>query len=111
MYLNGKSSFEALSAGEREKDEKETSYESALAESCREPILNAENLVYQWYEQVDSENTTIWANFHGADPNVELVEINIRKCVFYPKQEKDYITVSGFELAQGGVPVCCRRRK
>ena len=28
--------------------------------------------------------TTIWANFQGADPNTELVEINVRRSVFYP---------------------------
>lgn len=105
VYLNGKSFFEALSVEEVEKAEKRENGYQLPWQNYREPILNTEDSIYQWYAQVDSENTTIWANFHGADPNVELVEINVRKCVFYPKQAgKDYITVSGFELAQAACP-------
>ena len=49
--------------------------------------------------------TTIWANFQGADPNAELVEINVRRSVFYPTEHHlDYITVRGFELAQAACP-------
>jgi hypothetical protein len=58
-----------------------------------------------WYAEVDAESTTIWANFQGADPNTELVEVNVRRSVFYPDQTHlDYITVRGFELAHAACP-------
>ena len=38
-------------------------------------------------------------------PNAELVEINVRRSVFYPREHHvDYITVRGFELAQAATP-------
>jgi hypothetical protein len=58
-----------------------------------------------WYAEVAAETTTIWANFQGADPNAELVEINVRRSVFYPEvPHLDYITVRGFELCQAACP-------
>lgn len=105
VYLNGKSFFEARSVEDVVKAERrETGYCLPWDTYC-EPILNADDTIYQWYAEVDADNTTIWANFQGADPNEELVEINVRKCVFYPKQPyKNYITVSGFEMAQAACP-------
>jgi len=38
-----------------------------------------------WFGQVDKDTTTIWAQFKGVDPNTQLVEINVRRTVFYPK--------------------------
>ena len=106
VYLNGKSFYEAQSLQEvKEAKRRETGYNYIWASGHKEPILDPEDTVYQWCCQVDEENTTIWANFQGADPNRELTEINVRKCVFYPTQSgKDYITVSGFELAQAACP-------
>jgi len=58
-----------------------------------------------WYAEVGENTTTIWANFQGADPNAELVEINVRRSVFFPVEHHvDYITVRGFELAQAACP-------
>ena len=58
-----------------------------------------------WYAEVGEDATTIWANFQGADPNAELVEINVRRSVFCPVEHHvDYITVRGFELAQAACP-------
>jgi hypothetical protein len=58
-----------------------------------------------WYAEVGEDVTTIWANFAGADPNEELVEINVRPAVFYPERSHlDWITVRGFELAQAATP-------
>ena len=52
-----------------------------------------------------AETTTIWANFQGADPTMEVVEINVRRSVFYPTEHHlDWITVRGFELAQAACP-------
>ena len=42
----------------------------------------------------------------------ELVEINVRRSVFYPTEHHlDYITVRGFELAQAAVPVDAADRR
>jgi hypothetical protein len=54
-----------------------------------------------WFAEVDGQNTTIWAQFKGVDPNHELVEVNVRRAVFYPTQTGvNYITVRGFILRQ-----------
>jgi hypothetical protein len=56
---------------------------------------------YTWFCERDEENTYIYANFHSADPNAELVEINVRRSCFYPDSNHiNYITVSGFHLSQ-----------
>lgn len=106
VYMNGISFFEALSVEDVIKAEKrETGNNYPWGNGHKEPILNAEDTIYQWYAEVDAENTTIWANFQGKNPNEELVEINVRKCVFYPRQSGcDYITVSGFEMAHAATP-------
>ena len=60
---------------------------------------------FVWYAEVGADQTTIWANFQGANPNEELVEINVRRSVFYPVEHHlNYITVRGFELAQAASP-------
>lgn len=48
----------------------------------------------------DAENfTKIYANFRGINPNQELVEINVRECLFFPDVKGlQYITVSGFTM-------------
>jgi len=52
-----------------------------------------------WFGEVDNKNTTLWAQFKGIDPNDHLVEINVRRAVFYPgKPFVNYITVRGFHL-------------
>jgi len=104
VYLNGMSFYEAVS------------YEALVAGEIRTeafdqwantevPIKNPEQTKYQWIAEVDLENTVIFANFHGNDPNQELVEINVRKCCFYPAVTGvNYITVRGFEMAQAATP-------
>ncbi len=68
-------------------------------------VRNPEQTRLVWYAEVGDEATTIWANFQGADPNAELVEINVRRSVFHPTEPHlDYITVRGFELAQAACP-------
>ena len=47
----------------------------------------------------------IWANFFNVDPNVKMVEINVRQAVFYPsKTGINYIGVSGFVMSQAATP-------
>lgn len=58
-----------------------------------------------WYAQVDATNTTIWAQFKGVNPNERLVEINVRRTVFYPdKPGRNFITVRGFTLCHAATP-------
>ena len=68
-------------------------------------IRNPDQTRLVWHAEVGADHTTIRANFAGADPNAELVEINVRRSVFYPVEHHlDYITVRGFELAQAATP-------
>jgi hypothetical protein len=58
-----------------------------------------------WKAKVDESSTTIWARFKDIDPNKELVEINVRRSVFYPdKPGRNYITVRGFTMRQAATP-------
>ena len=58
-----------------------------------------------WFAQVDASTTTIWAQFQNLDPNQELVEINVRRTVFYPDQPgRNFITVRGFALRHAATP-------
>lgn len=69
------------------------------------PIHNQEQTKYVWFSEVNTDNTTIYANFQGADPNKEYVEINVRRSCFYPKETGiDYLTVKGFEMAHAATP-------
>jgi len=101
VYLNGKSFFEAISL---EKVIEPDKWEKSVYETwgnCEEKLVNPENSIYRWYAEVGQKKTTIYANFHGADPNVECVEINVRRACFFPERTGvNYITVKGFEMAQ-----------
>ena len=58
-----------------------------------------------WFGRVDQENTTLWAQFNGANPNEQTVEINVRQTVFYPeKPSVNYLTVRGFILCHAATP-------
>lgn len=104
VYLNGMSFYEV------------SRYEQLLNPSIRTEILdnwtqkivpvhNREQTKYVWFTEKDADNTTIYANFQGADPNKEFVEINVRRSCFYPKETGiDYITVRGFEMAHAATP-------
>jgi alpha-L-arabinofuranosidase len=59
----------------------------------------------QWFAQVDQDHTTIWAQFPGVNPNQQLVEINVRRTVFYPDQPgRNFITVRGFTIRHAATP-------
>lgn len=87
VYLNGKSMYEVQSL-----------------EGVLNPVMNnqsweREASLYTWYtEQDEAKNETIiYANFQGADPAKECIEINVRRFCFYPLEEGiGYITLSGF---------------
>jgi hypothetical protein len=58
-----------------------------------------------WFARVDAMNTTIWAQFPRVNPNEQLVEINVRRTVFYPDQPgRNYITVHGFTMRHAATP-------
>jgi len=68
-------------------------------------VRNPEQTRHVWHAEVGEHTTTIRANFQGADPNERLVEINVRRSVFYPREHHvDYVTVRGFELAHAATP-------
>ncbi|HIT89964.1 MAG TPA: right-handed parallel beta-helix repeat-containing protein [Candidatus Merdenecus merdavium] len=105
VYLNGKSFYEAKSLMDVKNPVKRTEGYHAPWTKKMEPLLHPEDSIYQWYAEVLEDVTVIYANFHEANPNKELVEINVRKCCFYPdKTGRNYITVRGFEMAQAASP-------
>ena len=58
-----------------------------------------------WYAVAENEKTTIWAQFNGANPNEQVVEINVRETVFYPEKTGiNFITVRGFTVRDAATP-------
>ncbi len=89
VYLNDKALYEA----------------ETLADCIKAEVYEyswvPEDSLYKWYTEQDAEadETVIYANFRGADPNAENVEINVRRMCFFPKETGvSYITVSGFNI-------------
>ena len=75
--------------------------EAAKLEEAMKPAGNTP----LWFGQVDTNTTTIWAQFKGVNPNEQLVEINVRQAVFYPKKpDINYLTVRGFTLRDAATP-------
>lgn len=104
VYLDGRSFYEVADRAGLDDPPLRT---KVLDDWTRVPdqVRDPEQTRLVWYAEVGAEETTIWANFQGADPNTELVEINVRRSVFYPLvPHLDYITVRGFELAQAACP-------
>jgi hypothetical protein len=105
VYCNGRSFYEAYSREDLKDPQMRLTGVTPPWSNQTEPLLHPEESIYQWYSEVDEENTTIYANFQGMNPNTELTEINVRKCCFYPEQTgKNYITVRGFEIAHAACP-------
>ncbi len=81
-------------------------WEMALLEKVLHPKPVADNWdpegsTYTWFCESDNENTYIYANFHEANPNKELVEINVRPTCFYPDSTGiNFITVRGLHMSQ-----------
>ena len=89
VYLNGKSFYES----------------STLHGTVNPVSLGLPETVYTWYSETDNENTYIYANFKGKNPNKETVEINVRKSCFYPSEPGvNFITVSCFTMSQAATP-------
>ncbi|MDH3650305.1 MAG: right-handed parallel beta-helix repeat-containing protein, partial [Saprospiraceae bacterium] len=89
VYLNGRSLWEM------------ELLEKVLSPKRVEDNFDPEGSIYSWFCESDDDNTYIYANFHEADPNTELVEINVRKSCFYPEKTNiNYITICGFHMSQ-----------
>ncbi len=79
-------------------------YETETLEECikgevYKPSWEQEFSVYKWYTEQDGDETVIYANFQGKNPNEENVEINVRRNCFMPADTGiNYITVSGFDI-------------
>ena len=104
VYLNGTSFFEVLDRADLVDPPLRTTvvdHWTGTVDQIRDP----EQTRLVWYAEVGADETTLWANFQGADPTAELVEINVRRSVFFPTEHHlDYITVRGFELAHAASP-------
>jgi hypothetical protein len=89
VFLNGKSLYEVVSL------------ENILNPKPLPYTTDPDGSLYVWYCEVDDKASTLYANFHGYNPNEELVEINVRDACFYPdKPGMNYITVKGFRMSQ-----------
>ena len=89
VYLNGRAMYEMLSLDE------------VLEPKIFPLSWEKDASLYQWYTEQEGDCTVIYANFRGADPNAENVEINVRRNCFYPSKEGvGYITLSGFTVKQ-----------
>ena len=89
VYLNGKSLYEVPSLDE------------VLQPTACPSSWDPDFTVYKWYTEQDEDVTVIYANFQGADPRKENVEINVRRNCFFPdKTGIGYITLSGFVIKQ-----------
>ena len=79
-------------------------YEAETLEECIKgevyaPSWEPEYSIYKWYTEQDGNETVIYANFQGKDPNAEHVDINVRRNCFMPsKTGVGYITFSGFKV-------------
>ena len=91
VYLNDKSMYEVFSL-----EEVENPVKSKVS-------WDPEFSVYTWFVEQDEakDETVIYANFQGKNPNEEKVEISVRKACFYPSKEGcGYITLSGFTVCK-----------
>lgn len=89
VYLNGKAMYEVRTLQE------------VLNPEVFLPSWDPDFTLYKWYTEQEDGNTILYANFHGADPNQENVEINVRRNCFYPSETgKSFITLSGFTITQ-----------
>ena len=88
VYLNGDSLYEVGELGD-------VSDENPLGRTN-----DKDGSRYKWFCKTENGFTTIYANFKGLNPNDELVEINVRPAVFFPKKTGiNFITVRGFKMA------------
>ena len=87
VYLNGRSLFESVDLA------------GVMNPVPHAAAADPDASLRTWYAEWRDGQTVIWANFGGADPGRELVEVNVRPACFLPKRTGiDYITVRGFRM-------------
>ena len=87
VYLNDKAMYEA------------ESLEACIKGEVYTRSWDPDFSIYKWYAEQDGDETVIYGNFQGKDPNAENVEINVRRECFMPSETGiGYITVSGFNI-------------
>ena len=105
VYIDGVSMFEATSMEDLQDAPIRTQFVQNALRFDTEYVKHPELTVYRWFAQVDDVNTTIYCNFRDVDPSKACIEINVRKCCFYPTDSGlNYITVRGFEFAHAACP-------
>lgn len=101
VYLNGKSLYEAKTLDEVKNPQMREFGCPPGWNKDWEKIPHPEDTLLQWYTEADGDNTVIYANFGGADPNKECTEINVRPYCFRPSRIGiNYLTLEGIEFAQ-----------
>jgi hypothetical protein len=101
VYLNNKSLYETDNIEKVKNPVFDNSQDNSNPFIRRSVSQDPEGSLFKWHAEVTETETIIWANFHQYDPNKELVEINVRPAVFFPKEQGvNYIKVSGFKLSQ-----------
>lgn len=104
VYLNGVSFYEVSSVADVGDPHRRSEVLDGWT-GVADRIRNPDQTLLVWFAEVAEHATTIWANFQGADPTAERVEINVRRSVFFPVEHHvDFITVRGFELCQAASP-------
>lgn len=91
VYLNGKSMYEVQKL------------EDVKNPKIYVPSWDQPWTKHTWYAEQDekADETVIYANFQGKDPNAEDVEISVRRNCFYPDKEGvGFITLSGFTVSK-----------
>ena len=79
-------------------------YETVTLEECVSGQVDPcswipEESIYKWFTEQDGNETVIYANFQGKDPNREDVEFSVRRNCFMPDRTGiGYITLSGFNV-------------
>lgn len=104
VYLDGVSLYEAADLEAlRSPQRRETVVDDRTGQVM--PIADPDRTLLVWHAEVGADETTIRVNVGDADPRAALVEINVRRSVFYPRRNHvDWITVRGFELAHAATP-------
>ncbi|MFV0329673.1 MAG: right-handed parallel beta-helix repeat-containing protein [Dysgonomonas sp.] len=89
VYLNGRAMYEVASQDDVINPvEDKMSWEKDFS-------------THVWFTEQHENETVIYANFQGKEPNEETVEINVRKyCVHPEKTGVNYITLSGFVVTK-----------
>ena len=91
VYLNGKALYE------------KKTLEEVLDPTFSDASWDREFTKHTWYtcQDKESDETILYANFQGKDPNKECVEISVRAHCFYPAAEHvNNITLQGFTVTK-----------